>query len=491
MSDMNLPENNPELETTETNEELESAPLKFSTEIKSGHFEEPRDGLLTDIDNERKDRKIPIGTFTYPIKLTYEWSTGIEPKIGPDAFAQANFHHNPQFLMEERMAEGDWTQSLSHAGKHIGAERAKYGNTGNLKGAAAVEMIRRRSGNGTTIAFPLLRSGIWLTMRPATEQELVDLDYRLTSNENAVGRSTAGMLLDAGAGSYAEALIELALSLVIDSNITNRAEGLAAALRKRIDVLDYGDLIAHMLISQYPDGYPWEFTCSNPRCNHVVTGKRINFARMIWRDKASLTEHQLTELIKRRNSISDDEIAKYKDDFKLTDKDKVTLKHANLTIHFRTTTLDDYITSSRGWIKNIENRYTTSLTKYHSEAQRAQFVSSQTQINRFAKYVHIIDKITFDDCDAEITDRATIEEAIGAIDPTTTDFEDFEEAAITYIEANTLSVFGYPSQTCNSCGVEPETPDGRFKSIVPIAPDRTFFTLAQLKTWAMTKLGEE
>lgn len=476
------------LEDTVSTPEVDDKQV-YATDIKSGEFKQQHE--ITTPVTERDVTRIGLSSFNYPGNITYNWMQSETSKLSQEDLAQTFYHHTPLMLMEERIPSGEWEQDVNHAGNTIGISKARYGNTGELKGSAAIEMIRRRGGNGTTIRFPLYRSCIWVTMRPATEQELADLDYRLSSDENMVGRSTAGMLLNAGSGSFNEALVDLALSLIIDTNLTNRAGGMAAALRTRIDILDYTDLISGMLIALYPDGYPWEFTCSNPKCNHVVTGQRVNFARMLWHDKACLTEKQLDMLIKHRKSISDDEILAYRNEFRLTDKDFILLKNADINIHFKTANLDEYLTVSKSWISQIENKYTAALTKYHTEEQRAAYINTQTQIHRFAKYLHLIDKITFPGEDCEIVDPETIAEALTAIDTTTSDYNDFEEAALNYIEAHSITVFGYPSQECTVCGVEPTTAEGSFKSIIPISPDRTFFTLAQLKTMVMSQLGDE
>lgn len=463
--------------------------VAFKPKLDSGKFTIKFEAT-SELKNKDKD-KIPLGTFNYPSKVTFEWLEGQTPVLSEEAFGSTIYHHNPSLFMEEQTAKGQWEQELEFSGNKIGISKARYGAEGELVGDAAIEMIRRRGGNGTTIRIPLLRSCIWVTMRPATEQELADLDYRLSSDENAVGRSTAGVLLNAGSGSFNEALVDLALSLVVDTNVSNRAGGIEKSLRERIDLLDYTDLISGMLISLYPDGYPWEFTCANPKCGHVVTDQRVNFVRMLWHDKSQLTENQLSALIKHRKAITDEEIKAYKDGFKLTDKDFVYLKHADLNIHFKTANMAEYLTSSKSWIGNIENKYTTSLTKYTTEQQRATFINTQVQIHRFGKYLHFIDKITFPESDSEIVDRDTIAKALSAIDSTTSDFVDFEEAVLKYIEAHSLSIFGYPSQPCLKCNEEPETASGKFSSIVPVSPDRTFFTLAQLKTLAMSQLGAE
>lgn len=479
----------PEMPETSEIEDVVEEPVDtaFKTSITSGNV--PENDIVAQRNEKRDGRRVSLSTFGYPINVTAEWTKGKHPVLDPETFSATTFHHMPLTVMESRMSGGEWTTTVQHAGTKIKHARPQFG--GDLKGQAAVELVRRRSGSGTSIIVPLFRSGIWVTMRPATEDEIANLDYQLSFDEAAVGRSTAGTLLDAGAGTFAGALVDLALKLVINTNVASFSGDMVNALRERIDVMDYTDLISAMLISLYPDGYPWDFTCSNPKCNHVVADQRVNFSRMLWHDRSLLNEKQLDMLVKRKHSITDDEIEAYKSEFKLTDKDHVHLKDSNMIIHFRTCSLGEYLRNSSKWIRNIENKYTTSLTKFHTEEQRAQFINTQVQINRYGKYLHIVDHISFPDIDDIIDDRDTIEMVLADQDSTSPDYLEFEDAAMSYIEANTISVFGYPSQPCKACGVEPETPDGHLSIIVPVAPDRTFFTLAQLKTMAMAELGSE
>lgn len=400
---------------------------------------------------------------------------------------QEAYHaHAPLYLGEDQTHKS-LRQFNSYGGKPLNMAIPQYGT--EIKGRAALASLRRHTGFGNNITHFLPRSGIWVTMRPPLETELVDVDYKRISATTVVGRNSAGSLLGANSSVNMEILIDLALECVIDCNVSNRPDGIKEALLDRIDIMDYNKLIGLLLSTMYPDGYPWEFVCAN--CENIENDSAVSFARMTVTDYSVLTDKQLNMLTKHRNSITDDELAVYRNEFNLTDKGVIHLPNSDVDIEIDTCSLRDFLTYSNAWVMSIENKYAKALSGYRTEKERAVFINTQTQINRFLKYRHFIKKISWivNEEVVSIESPEEIDEAILVLRTTNEDFRVFESIIIDYIDVNTLTVFGYEAKRCECCGFEPTNTNQRFKDVIPLAPDAIFFTLARYKTSEMNYLS--
>lgn len=466
-------------------EDKEENPMLVDT--VSIDFEESKPAIL----DESKGREIlldKLNIFSYPLAVTAE----IREKTGkPLGEADANLTalYSPRLMFSDRLERpgSKWVQHINHGGSLIGVQSPRFGVAGNIvAGPTALDMLKKVSGIGTSITIPLYHSGIWVTMQAPVEAELVNFDFKLTMEKTQVGLSTTGQLLNARSAVFSGALIDFVLDHVTATNVSNLADGMTNSLRSRIDTLDYSTLVWGILVTMYPNGYPWIFECVNSECGHrrdaVLSLPRIN-----WVDKTALTEKQIDMLVKHRKAISDAEIADYKAEFKLTDKSVVALE-TGVRIHLKRATLDQYIESATKWVDVIERQHTTALSNYSTEAERESYLRSQIQSRYMRKYEHFVEKIELPD-GLEIVDRPTIAQSLEVLSSTNDDFTVFEKGVLDYIEANSIAVIGYPAVDCPVCRKVPETPEGRLRTIVPISVDKVFFTLTRLRTQAMAQLA--
>lgn len=429
-----------------------------------------------------------LNIFSYPLAVTAELREKAGKPINRDD-ANMTALYTPKLLFSDRLEVpgSEWVQELSHGGTKIGVQSPRFGSSGNVvAGPTALDMLKKVSGIGTAITFPLYHSGIWITLQAPVEAELVNFDFKLTMEKTQVGLSTTGQLLNARSATFSGALIDFILDHVTATNVANLADGMKAALRSRIDMLDYSTLVWGILVTMYPNGYPWIFECVNTDCGHrreaVLSLPRIN-----WVDKTALTETQVEMLVKHRKSITDDELVKYREQFKLTDKSVVALE-TGVRIHLRRVSIDQYIESATKWVDVIERQHTTALSNYSTEAEREAYLRSQIQARYMRKYEHFVDHIELPD-GLVIQDRETIAQSLEVLSTTNEDFTLFEKGVLDYIEANTIAVVGYPAAECPQCRKVPETTEGRLRTIVPISVDKVFFTLTRLRTQAMAQLA--
>ena len=503
--DRAVPVSVPEVETSQV--AVDPAPLvvdelpveeptqnEFSMRVSSDpvNFTEERP---TRVDPGKREQIIdPLTIFNYPLADAIELRQRYNIPFTKEQQIFSEYY-TPKLLMTDRLTKpgSDWQQTINYGEHRIGVRAPRYNTAGGIvSGKNAITLIKRISGIGTSISIPLWHSGIWVTLSAATEAELINFDFKLAMEKTQVGLSTTGQLLNARSAVFSGTLIDFILEHVTSTNVANLADGMANALRSRIDMLDYSTLVAAFMVTMYPNGFPWVMECVNPNCSNreEVT---LNLARMIWTDKTVLTDKQMDMMARKANSITDEELKVYREEFKLTDKSTATLA-SGVKFHFRRPTIADYIDSATQWVSVIEKQQTTALSNYATERERESFLRSQVQARFMRKYEHFVDKIEIPDPNGGdeslmVVDRETITEALEALSTANEDFVDFEEKVLEFIEANTITVIGYPAVDCGVCKQVPETAEGRLRTIVPVAIDRAFFTLTRQRTTLMGQLA--
>ncbi len=391
----------------------------------------------------------------------------------------------PEGMYGDRLTTGDWTNKLMWGDRAIGAQRPKIGTGGEISGASAVELITRKATGGGSITYPLDHSGFWITIEPPVESELIDLDHEILMSTTQVGNSTFGLLLNARSGVFSGLLIRFALSKVTWTSLKLPEGTDTDALLKYISPLDYGTIVNHVLVSMFTKGYPWEFTCSSSACK-AKRSTLINLANAVWVDNSALTDKQLELMVKGRNSCRPDDVIKYQSLFNPVESNYVMLK--DIGIHFKVGNMGDYLNSTARWIKKIELAYTNVLKDYTSESKRKSYINGQIQASRMNRYRHMVDWIEVGD--SQIVDYDTITIALDTMSTVNEDWNVFEQAVIKFIEDSTIAIIGIPSHKCPTCNHLPTEQKGRFRSIIPIAPDRCFFTLIQQQAVMMATLVE-
>lgn len=400
----------------------------------------------------------------------------------------------PQAIHSERLTVkgSDWAQSLQHAGERIGTAQPRLEVNGNVvKGQSALMLLRRATNLGTSLLKPLYHSCIYIEMSCPPDTDLINLDYRLAMERAAVGMSTAGLLLSATSTIFVRELAMFALNYVTSTNVVNLSGGMVNALMERIDPRDYPDLINTMLATMYPNGFPWIIECSNPKCGHKHH-TRLHFSRLSWVDKSCLNQKQMDMLIKKRNAITDAELAEYKAEFKLTDQ-RIVKFDGGTEIHLKSTSLADYAEAGRMWVEDIERQQAVALSSYNTDAERKAFLDSHIQARAMRKYGHFVEQIVINadtDKPTYIRDPETIANSLDLLSASEDYFTHFQDKVIRFIEAGTISVIGYVAAPCEKCGEVDQTGEGRFKSIVPLPIDRIFFTLTRQKTSMLAMLEQ-
>lgn len=394
-----------------------------------------------------------------------------------------NLTTRAQFFEAMRRAGSDWTLNKKHGKHSIGIGTPAINSQNNvLRGTLAQTILRRVANLGANIVCVLPRSCIYLEITPPGDDAIIAYDYAFLTDRSNLGMSTAGLLLSATSGTFVAANVELALSHVVNTNVQNLGgSNIVTALMERIDPLDYPIIMNAMMAARYPNGYPWVLKCMNPQCDGKVEG-RLNFGRTQRIDFSMLTDEQLDMLATKNRSITDAELKKYRDGFRVSDKSRFEYS-PEIEIHLTTGNLMSYADNSAGWKTTIETSQTKALTSYATDNERKTFTDAQIQAHYMRKFAHFVEKIviTTGDQVSTIEGYEEILESLTTLSKNVERAMAFEEHVISWIEDNTMAIIGHPSYECEFCHqTTSPNKEGAFRNFVPLSIDRIFFIVSRL-----------
>lgn len=394
-----------------------------------------------------------------------------------------NLTSRAQFFEAMRRAGSNWELNKRH-GKHtIGIGTPAITTASNvLRGNMAQTILQRVANLGANIVCVLPRSCIYLEITPPGDDAIIAYDYGFLTDRSNLGMATAGLLLSASSGTFVSANVELALSHVVNTNVQNLGgSNIVTALMERIDPLDYPIIMNSLMAARYPNGYPWVLKCMNPQCDGRVEG-RLNFGRTQRIDFSMLTDEQLNMLATKNRAITDAELKKYREGFRVSDKSRFEYS-PEIDIHLTTGNLLSYADNAASWKTTIETSQTKALTSYATDNERKSFTDAQIQAHYMRKFAHFVERITITTGD-QVSTIEGYDEILASLTTLSKNVDRslaFEEHVIEWIEDNTMALIGHPSYKCEVCEMTTSpNKEGAFRNFVPLSIDRIFFIVSRL-----------
>lgn len=403
-----------------------------------------------------------------------EWMASVQNAAGTGIFEDG--------LDDAMKRDSDWGQFVETEGMRLRAAKPRIAKapsgTNTLVGQQAIAKITALTSAGTTVQIPLWHSGIWISLKAPPLSAFIELDRRIAMDKTLAGRSTRGLVFSNDSVYMVSHLVDLALQYVFDCNVQNWSPEL---LRKLILVPDLSFLATGLALTIFPDGHPFSQPCTTDpsKCQHVTKGT-VNLAKLMWVDRAKLTDQQRKHMLKRDLARSPSEIAAYQEQWYET-KSQVVAITDELKVTFKMPSLDDHIEMGTSWINQIEAATENAFGASLRGEQRETYLINQTQATRIGLYVHWIDKFIIDEGDQQLTidDRETIEETSKSLSSSPEVSEKIINGAKTFINDRTMSVVGVPNFECPNCKNWHLTEGSPSKTIIPIDAVSNFFTLQQ------------
>jgi hypothetical protein len=358
---------------------------------------------------------------------------------------------------------------------------------GELRGEVALLKVAQYLKLGEIVRVPLYHSGLWVTIKPPGEKEILDFFNNIYKDKIAFGRMTNGYTLSNFSAITNNELIDFILSHVHSVNVKDLN---ISELKKSIYLNDLYTLAWGFAMTFYPDGFEISRACINEEenCNYVAT-ERINIAKLLWVDNNSLSEYQKAYMADyRANSKTKDEWEKYKAEHVRTRDSYFTFK--NFKFNLKQPSLLDHTTYGIKWVNSIvreveekligEERSDDPDSPYFKK--RDELINEYVKVSILNQFRHYVDSIEVGD--NIIVDPDTIDQVLV---PLSSDNElrvKFLQEVSKFIEDTTLAIIGIPSYKCPKCKKdqnEPNMPE-KFIDVIPLDVISLFFGLITLRT---------
>jgi hypothetical protein len=372
---------------------------------------------------------------------------------------------------------GNWHQAVQHDTSRLGIGRFKVETMSD-----PIMAIRATFGQGTVIQVPLWNTGIWISVKAPTVQELLDFDQRARLEKMNLGRSTNGMVFSNvevyTVELYMRFVLEHVISTTYKLETSDAVEELLGVIRNR----DYQQMCLGLVTAMYPDGYPFRQPCvaNTDKCEHMDE-LLLNFARMGFTDRDKITEKQARMMANRKDKKTALQLAEYQADFTFFEE-RVDLGRGLVAV-LAVPSLADQIDAGHMWVDGISKATSNAFGARLSDMERVRHIMRSGAISGLRQHSHWIKQFEHTtDPDSQPRIIEDLQNKDRMLDMLTEDPEislALTKRIIEWVRKTTVSYVGLPKSACPSCQQEPE--DQSHPHLIPIDIGYVFFTLAVLK----------
>lgn len=405
-----------------------------------------------------------------------EWAEAVSDGLGYSTFAET-------FVPTLEDEQAEFRQQLSHNNSSLNAAVPKHKAITNeeLKSERALIRLTTHLGLGTLFQVPLWHSGFWITFKPPTESEILELNRQLSSDKIQFGRQTYGLAFSNVTSYTMDRLIGFALSHVYD--MTAKVEDINMGnLRDHISSQDIPSLLWGFVCTMYPRGFKYRRACvADPeKCNYILE-ETLNVFKLQWTNNVALTEWQRTHMSIRQSKSKDlASITRYKEELTRIQKTKIDINKDTptaISITIKTPSVREYIDAGHRWIGDIVNIVDRALGAEAGDRERNALILQYGQASSMRQYSHWIDSIEFET--NVIKELETIETVLDTLSADDNVRTEFIEAVVSFINKSTISIIGIPVFKCPSCQKDNES---HFKlpayaNVIPLDMIQVFFGL--------------
>lgn len=377
--------------------------------------------------------------------------------------------------------DSEWARNVEHEGRRIAATRPKMrSGTGNMNADQAVLRARAAAKLGTIVSIPLVHTGIWIDQKAPPDAELLDLERRILSEKQKLGRSTAGLTFS-NAGIYVNShLVNSALSYVY--NTTFKSDSISA-LKEVIKVTDIPTIVWGYASAIWPDGYRLVRPCvTDPNtCTHRDT-KLISIPKLFWMDRRALSTYQKNFLLDKNTSRNHVDLAEYQRQHVVPQTHQFDVGDG-FAIRLSVPTIAKNETAGLRWINSVVDAVDGAFGEKMSTKERDAHIHRRGTMTSLRRYIHWIDALIYDG-DTIVTDPNSIDDVMdslsGAEQARTLILDEVER----FISRCSISAIGIPAYSCPACGGEPSKDEmhPRLGDIIQLEVNEIFFTLERTRT---------
>lgn len=387
--------------------------------------------------------------------------------------------------------DAGFTQKPSFNNLNMMAASPNYTNPSKLvEGDRAIMHAVNYIGLGTMFQVPLYHSGIWVTLIPPSDTEIVEFNRQFMSRKGTFGRNTYGFIY----GNSTSLTLDLLMDF-IEKHIYNSTVDLPATeLRKYIKVQDIPVLVWGLACAQYPNGFQYERSCSAPptlddngvmvnKCTHVVR-ETLNLPKLQWSSLKSLTEWQKAHMSSRQAKEKTlDSVLRYQDELAKSAIRKVDLASTSgkvVSLILKTPTIQDHISYGHQWVSDMTDNVINVIESDASPKERNDLIVQHALATSMMEYRHYVKSIEFNGNTVE--DEETITTLLKLWSADAILRTNYINEVVRFIEESTISVIGIPAYDCPVCKGKQEDGEGikvypKLTSVIPVSVYQLFFAL--------------
>lgn len=352
-------------------------------------------------------------------------------------------------------------------------------NDGELKGELALLKVSKLLGLGDIMSVPLPHSGIWVTIKPPTERDLIDFYNTLFREKIILGRATSGLTLSNFSVYINDKLVDFIIKHIYSVNYSDIPKN---ELKNYILIHDLPILAWGFACTIYPNGFDYQRACVTDieQCSYIAKAV-INMTKLLWIDNSSLSNAQKVILEEfRPNKLTLDSYRKYIAEHTRVTGSIFTTK-SDIKIKLKIPTINEYVTDGLSWVNKINSAIEYVIIENKDEEEtKTELLNQYVKSSILRQYSHFIDYIEVED--NIIQDRDTINQILETLSSDDDIRTDILNKVFEFKSNTTLAIIGIPEYKCPNCGtVQKEEINSKLTNVIPLDVMNLFFTLITLR----------
>lgn len=355
---------------------------------------------------------------------------------------------------------------------------------GELKGEIALLKVSKILGIGDVVTVPLPHSGIWVTLKPPTETDLIEFYNSLFREKIILGRATFGLTLTNFSVHINNKLFDFILKHVHSINYGDIPK---ANLKNYLLIHDFPILAWGFAASRYPNGFEYQHPCVNDalHCSHIAK-EVINLYKLLWVDNPSLSDAQKIIMSEDRpGKLTSESYRKYIAEHTRVTGSTITTKNG-IKVTLKIPTFSEYTTDGLAWINKVNSAVENVLLETE-EPEDDDGKTKTAILNQYVKasilrqFNHFVDYIEIDG--AVVTDRDTINKVLEAFSSQDDIREELTSGILKFKSDTTIGIIGIPAYKCPNCHAEQNINpvSDKFIDVIPLDSMNLFFGLLTLQ----------
>ena len=343
-------------------------------------------------------------------------------------------------------------------------------------------------GLGKMTKIILWNSGIWITIKPPQNEDLINLYTRLTKEIELVAEETTMLGFSNISSVFYKVVWEYVLDHLVDSSLNVKPKQLA----KYISILDMDTILLGVLSQLFYNGFPTTLLCKNnyeldannhPKCNfsYDIT---LDLPKLLWVDTGKLDTDMITIIAKRGPKTQTiEDVKKYQSKLQPTDN-KVLINLNNgkvLELELEIPTIDKAFDISEVFmieIKKIIDKNMTAVGDKETDEIKNNLKAMAIRTLFLGIYSHFVKSMKLEEF---YTDKkSVILEALKTLSSNPDDVNEIINKITNFITNNSISTIAIPDFICPVCGAS-QADDFVFENLVPVNMVNYFFTLSKLR----------